>query len=533
MLLSLYFSEPHFRITFQEIAVLYTSLLYTAAQVRELDRLAISGLPDVAESGIPGIQLMKRAGKSVFDTVLECWPKPERLTVYCGTGNNGGDGYIIAAFAQQRNIPVTVIQVGNHSKLRGDARRAGKFAREQSVEMRIFDVTVMPEEGLIIDALLGTGLSGDVRAPFKQAIEQINASGLPVIAVDIPSGLNSDTGNICSVCVNAEITVSFIGLKRGLFTACGSEVSGEVFFDDLDVAPEIYEQVDDEVHKLDLDELLHGLPERHRNSHKGDYGHVLIIGGDHGTGGAVLMAAESAAHCGAGLVSVATQAEHIPALLARRPEVMAHTVAHHHALLPLLEKATVIVIGPGLGQTPWSEQLLYHALQHAQQHKVPLVLDADALNLLAEGRVVSAVPTNAILTPHPGEAAKLLQTTTQLVQQDRFAAVQALQEKYRATVVLKGAGTLIAAEGQIALCPYGNPGMSSGGMGDVLSGVLGALLAQHLTPQQAAALGVCLHSHAADCAAEEKGERGLLATDLIPLLQQRINFACRAHSECE
>jgi NAD(P)H-hydrate epimerase len=502
--------------------------LYTAAQVRELDRLAIAGLPDVAESGIPGIQLMKRAAKSVFDTVLECWPNPERLTVYCGTGNNGGDGYLVAALAKLRNIPVCVIQVGDHSQLKGDAKRACKFAREQSVEMRAFDANDIPEEGLIIDGLLGTGLNGDVRAPFKPAIEQINASDLPVIAVDIPSGLNSDTGNVCGVCVNAELTVSFIGLKRGLFTANGPEVCGEVFFDDLDVAPEIYEQLHDEVHKLDLDALLQGLPERHRNSHKGNYGHVLVIGGNHGYGGAVLMAAESATRCGAGLVSVATQAEHITAILARRPEIMAHAVAHHHALLPLLEKATAIVIGPGLGQTPWSEQMLYHTVEYARQHEIPLVMDADALNMLAAGRVVSAVPANTILTPHPGEAAKLLQASTQAVQEDRFAAVQALQEKYRATVVLKGAGTLVAADGQIALCPYGNPGMSSGGMGDVLSGVLGALLAQHLAPQQAAALGVCLHSHAADCAAGQHGERGLLATDLVPFLQPLINATCGA-----
>jgi len=506
------------------------SLLYTGEQVRELDKRAIAGLPDVGEASIPGIQLMKRAGKSVFDTVLECWPHPEQITVYCGSGNNGGDGYIVAALAKLRQIPVTVIQVGDHRALKGDAKLAHDFACAQSVEMIAFDKTStsVPEHGVIVDALLGIGLHGEVRVPFNQAIEQINHSELPVIAVDVPSGLNSDTGHVHNICVKADLTVSFIGLKRGLFTALGPEHSGEIFFDDLEVAPEIYETLHDEVKKLDLDELLDLLPARSRHAHKGDFGHVLIIGGDHGYGGAVVMAAESAARCGAGLVSVATHAEHIPVLLARRPEVMAHAVENYHALLPLLQKATVIVIGPGLGMTPWSEQLLYHAVHYviqeqAKENKIPLIMDADALNMLAEGRVVTKLPAQVILTPHPGEASRLLQTHTQTIQQDRFTAIKQLQEKYRATIVLKGVGTLVASGQKISLCSYGNPGMATGGMGDVLSGVLGALLAQHLSPQDAAELAVCLHGAAADQLVETGGERGLLATDLIPVIHQLIN----------
>lgn len=509
------------------------SLLYTAAQVRELDKLAIAGFPDKGEAGIPGIQLMKRAGKSLFDTLLECWPQPEHITVYCGTGNNGGDGYIVAALAKLRQIPVQVIQVGDHRSLKGDAKLAYDFAGAQSVEMLTFEKAKTPEQGVIVDALLGTGFSGALRTPFDQAIGQINQSKLPVIAVDIPSGLNSDTGVVSDYCVKADLTVSFIGLKRGSFTACGPEQCGEIFFDDLDVPAGIYEAIQNEVNKLELGALLALLPKRNRNAHKGDFGHVLIIGGDHGYGGAVLMAAESAARCGAGLVSVATHVEHIAALLARRPEVMAHAVENHHALLPLLEKSSVIVIGPGLGMTPWSEQLLYHAVHYviqeqAKENHIPLVMDADALNMLAEGRVIKDLPEQVILTPHPGEAARLLATNTQQIQQDRFAAAKQLQEKYRATVILKGAGTVIASSEKISLCAHGNPGMASGGMGDVLSGICGALLAQHLSAQQAAELGVCLHGHAADILTEEHamngtGERGLLATDLIPVIHQLIN----------
>jgi hydroxyethylthiazole kinase-like uncharacterized protein yjeF len=507
--------------------VLYTSSLYTAAQVRELDRRAIAGLPGRGAAGIAGIQLMKRAGKSVFDTLLECWPQPGHITVYCGAGNNGGDGYIVAALAKLRQLPVCVIQVGDHAALQGDAKLAYEFACAQAVEMIAFDKTQTraPEhEGVIVDALLGTGLTGELRSPFRDAIAQINHSRLPVIAVDVPSGLNSDTGAVLenSPCVKADLTVCFIGLKRGLFTADGPEQSGEVFFDDLDVPVEIYEAVHNEVKKLDLDDVLDLLPERSRVAHKGSFGHVLVIGGDRGYGGAVLMAAESALRCGAGLVSVATQAEHIPALLARRPELMVHAVENHHALLPLLQKASVIVVGPGLGTGPWSEQLFYHALQHARKNNIPLVMDADALNMLAEGRVAGDLPAQTILTPHPGEAARLLVTDTKCIQQDRFAAAKKLQKKFRATIVLKGAGTLVATP-ELSLCPYGNPGMASGGMGDVLSGVLGALLAQHLLPAQAAELAVCLHACAADSQAGTGGERGLLATDLIPVIHQLIN----------
>lgn len=509
----------------------HSSLLYMADQVRQLDKLAIAGLPDMGEAGVPGIQLMKRAGKSVVATLLECWPEPEQITVYCGSGNNGGDGYIVAALAKLRHIPVAVIQVGDHRKLQGDARLAYEFACAQSVEMLAFDKTAshMPQQGVVVDALLGIGFAGNVRAPFADAMAQINRSNLPVIAVDVPSGLDSDTGVAAHGCVKADLTVSFIGLKRGLFTGDGPEYSGEIFFDDLDVAPEMYASIDAEVKKLDLDELRDVLlAPRPRFAHKGYYGHVLIIGGDYGCGGAVLMAAEAAARCGAGLVSVATHSEHVPALLARCPEVMAQGVANHHELLPLLQKASVIVIGPGLGNTGWAEQLLYHSVQHAIANNTPLVMDADALNMLAARRVIQTLPTQTLLTPHPGEAGRLLSTDARQVQQNRFAAVKNIQQKYAATVVLKGAGTLVTSPElslcpNLSLCPYGNPAMASGGMGDVLSGVLGALLAQHLSLQQAAELAVCLHGKAADILADQHGERGLLATDLIAVIHQLIN----------
>ena len=499
-----------------------TTYLYTAAQVRELDRLAI------AKQGIPGIQLMKRAGRAVLETLLECWPQPPQLTVYCGSGNNGGDGYMVAALAQQQRIPVTVVQLCDGQSLEGDARRAFEFACQQSVSMKPFSADSPPTEGIVVDALLGTGYKGKLRVPYDQAIRQINSCALPVVAVDVPSGLDSDTGQAANDCVVADLTVSFIGLKCGLYTAQGPSHSGEVFFDDLGVTGTIYREVPAAARQLELESLLAALPPRPRHAHKGDFGHVVVIGGESGLGGAVMMAAESAARCGAGLVSVATRREHIAPLLARRPEIMAHAVDNPHQLLPLLQRATVLVIGPGLGRSPWSEMVLYHASQSASQRHLPLVMDADALNLLAEGVVVRQLPSALLLTPHPGEAARLLGTDVANIQADRFAAVSQLQKRYKATVILKGVGSLVASDGpdadpQPGLCAQGNPGMASGGMGDVLSGVTGALLAQGLTLQQAAELAVCLHGTAADILAAAEGERGLLATDLVAVMRRLLN----------
>jgi len=497
--------------------------LYTAEQVRELDRLAIE------EHGIPGIQLMKRAGRSVLETLLECWPEvdkdQEAITVFCGGGNNGGDGYIVAALAKEQNIPVTVVQLVPEEKLKGDARRAYDYAQAAGVTITPYTKELPLPSSVVVDALLGTGFKGELREPFAEVIDWINASGLPVVSVDVPSGLCCDTGAVQQTAVEVDLTVSFIGLKRGVFTGQGPAYSGEVFFDDLEVPADIYEALEgDAVEKLSLETLLAEVPPRAMTDHKGKFGHVLVIGGAKGFGGAALMAAESAARSGAGLVSLATELEsHVTAVLARLPEVMAAQVTNHHELEPLLERASVLVIGPGLGQSPWSEQMIYHAISHAQRENKPVVLDADGLNILSEGRVLSELPEQLLLTPHPGEAGRLLGSDSQWVQQNRFQAVEQLAEKYRASVILKGSGTLVASDAGLSLCPYGNPGMATGGMGDVLSGVLGGLWAQGLGASLVAELGVALHAYAADCVAEEYGERGMLPTDLLSWIQELLN----------
>ena len=491
--------------------------LYSASQVRELDRIAIE------ERGIPGIVLMKRAARATLEALLERWPGSQCISVYCGAGNNGGDGYIVAALARQQGIAVEVIQVASPEKLTGDARRAFEFARQEQVVFTPCETASTPASGVIVDAMLGTGATGTVRDGFVSAIRAINASGLPVVAVDIPSGLCSDTGTILGHCVEADLTVSFIGLKRGLLTGRGPAFTGELLFDDLDVPDDIYGEVTADATVLDWPHLASMLAPRPADAHKGLFGHVMVIGGELGYGGAVVMAAEAALCAGAGLGSVATRPEHVPAVLARCPEVMAVGVTSGQSLEPWLARPTVLVIGPGLGRTPWSEQML----QKAVASGLPMVVDADALNILSEGRVaVNADSSKWLLTPHPGEAARLLGIESAAVQKDRFAALAALQKKYAGTVLLKGVGTLIASGPDtpgISLCPYGNPGMATGGMGDVLSGVLGALLAQGLSLTQAAHLGACVHALAADDAAEHLGQFGLRATDLFAPLRARLN----------
>jgi NAD(P)H-hydrate epimerase len=347
--------------------------------------------------------------------------------------------------------------------------------------------------------------------------------------MDIPTGVNPDTGAVISEAISAEATISFIGQKQGLFTGAGRVHSGERYFSDLDVEDEWVHLVNPMTRIIDCETALAALPERAVDAHKGDCGHVLVVGGDvgvgYGYGGAPIMSAEMALRTGAGLVSVATRAEFVTAALSRQPEMMVAAIDNGQALLPLLERASGVVIGPGLGQSSWSEQLLYQALQVADK---PMVIDADALHLLGQDRF-SALPTvdleqrQWILTPHPGEAASLLGVSIEDIQRDRFTSAKQIQKQYGGAVILKGAGTVvITSNGDQWLCDAGSAAMASGGMGDVLSGLLGSLLVQGVALDHVAILGANLHSTAADMAVEKTGMRGLLATDLIPYVQDLL-----------
>lgn len=496
--------------------------LYKAKSVRELDRLAIQQL------AIPGIVLMKRAGRAAFDELLDAWGAPSLITVFCGSGNNAGDGYIVAALAAEKGIAARVVELAEKEKLSADAALARDYSASAGVSFAAFSADIDLCEGVVVDALLGTGFqpSGDnpMRRPYEEAINGINSAALPILAIDLPSGLCSDTGSAADTAVSADICVTFIAAKQGMFSGRGPALCGEIIYHSLDIDEQLFQEQPCSSALMNLDELLELYPHRDADAYKNQFGHAMVIGGDHGYGGAGLMAAESALRTGAGLVSVATRPEHVAAILARQPEIMASGIISGQELEPLLDKPTVLVIGPGLGRSPWSEQLL----QKAVASGLPMVVDADALNIIAEGRVVP-VPDGRrwVMTPHPAEAARLLNISVAEVQADRFSAVRALQEKFNAVVLLKGAGTLIAsADSQlISVCPYGNPGMATAGMGDMLSGIIGSLLAQGLEPSQAAQLGCCLHSAAADMAVEERGARGLAATDISVFLTAILNGA--------
>ena len=490
--------------------------LYTAKSVRQLDALALKA------QDIPSITLMKRAGRAAFNELLAEWGTPEHVTVFCGAGNNAGDGYIVAALAADKGIPVRVVELSAIEKLSADAATAREFCLKAGAQLDAFEAGLDVQEGVIVDALLGIGFSGPMRAQYGEAIAAINAAALPVLALDLPSGLCADTGSAADVAVKADITMTFVAAKQGMFTGRGPALCGEIIYHSLDINEEIFEHLSPDAKLMDLDDLMDNFPDREIDAYKNQFGHVMVIGGDNGFGGAAMMAAESALRTGSGLVSVATRPIHVAALLARQPEIMVSGVISGQELEPLLDRPTVLVVGPGLGRSPWSEQLL----QKAVATGVPMVMDADALNILAEGRVIAQPDGRQwVMTPHPAEAARLLGISVAEVQADRFSAVRRLQEKFNATIVLKGVGTLIASadEAEIAVCPYGNPGMASGGMGDVLSGIIGALLAQGLTPSIAAQLGCCLHSAAADMATQEQGVRGFVASDIAPFLRKLLN----------
>lgn len=486
--------------------------LYSAVQVRELDAMLMA-------AGTSGFELMQRAAHASWRALRRRWPHADEITVLAGRGNNAGDGYLIAALAQRAGRRVHVVAVGDPTQLQGDAALALAAAKAVGVMVSPW-VTGAELRGVLVDALLGTGISGEVREPYASVIKAMNSCAMPILAVDLPSGLCADTGRLLGDAVRADVTVTFIGLKIGLLTGQGPDRTGALVFDDLQADAAEGEQVRPSAQRLSEGNLPRLAP-RSPTAHKGSFGQVLVIGGDLGTGGAALLSAEAALRCGAGMVTLATRPEHVTAALVRRPEIMCSGVESTYALTALTQRADVLVIGPGLGQAPWGRSLL----SLAPQCDVPQVWDADALNMLAEGAV--ELPERCLLTPHPGEAARLLDISAADVQGDRPAAARALASRFGCTVLLKGAGTLIAdSDGRLALCDRGHPAMASAGLGDVLAGVAGALLAQGLAPFDAACLATWLHAAAGERIG--KGGRGLTAADLIPTIRQLLE----EHSPC-
>jgi hydroxyethylthiazole kinase-like uncharacterized protein yjeF len=482
--------------------------LYQVEQIRLCEQLATTGL------GLSENELMERAGQAAFASVIKLFPHSKNLVIFCGAGNNAGDGYVLARLAREQGYGVIINQYKTAEHLPSAARCAALGALAAGVSCRSLNAPIDNNIDLIIDALLGIGVQGPVKEPIAAAIKQINDSQIPVLALDIPSGLNANTGVAVGICVRADVTITFIAPKLGLYTADGSDYCGQVVSNSL--------QLDNCLATLSSAAYLLAeqrdaiLPKRSKNSHKGEFGHVLIIGGGRGMPGSVYLAAKAALRVGAGLVTIATRPEHAGQVLPSLPEAMIYGVDQAEELTPLIARANICIVGPGLGVDEWAVALYRKALSS----QLPLIIDASGLHLLAADHKYHG---NWVLTPHPGEAAKLLNCSTTEVQKDRYQAILSLQSQYGGHIILKGAGSLICTDiREIYLCSAGNPGMASAGMGDTLNGVIAGLFAQGLSLAEAAKQGVWVHAKAGDAAAFS-GERGLLASDLMPYFRKQVN----------
>ncbi len=489
--------------------------LYTAAQVRAQDAWAI------AQAGIPGYVLMQRAAAAAYAELQRAWPQARALLVLAGPGNNGGDALELARLARQDGKQVDCVLVADPARLRGEARQAYLACTaggQVLLTPEQLDSGRLGQADVIVDGLLGTGLTRPVAAEFARLIDAVRHSARPVLALDLPSGIHADTGAVMGAAIQADLSVSFIGRKQGLYTGAALDHIGRRVFADLQVPAQVYAQTPARVQQLPLAVPARALPRRSADSHKGRFGHVLAIGGAPGFSGAIALCGQAALRAGAGLVSVLTHPDSRIEVSLATPELMVRGLdtATDPQWQALFGRASVLALGPGLGQGAWAEALLASCLDST----LPLVLDADGLNALG---AIRELPPGAIMTPHPGEAARLLGCDTGQIQADRYAAARELAARSGAVTVLKGAGSIVAQpDGSCWVCAAGNPGMAVGGMGDVLTGLIAGLRAQGCAARDAACLGVLVHALAGDRAAQQ-GQRGLLPSDLLPLIRPLVN----------
>ncbi|WP_198676539.1 NAD(P)H-hydrate dehydratase [Aliidiomarina soli] len=489
--------------------------LYRPEQVRETEGRA-------AElAGLSMWQLMDRAGRAVFECLHAEYPVPQRVLVLCGSGNNGGDGYVVAKLASLAGYSVRVCAV--KAPTTADSQRAQQEWHQQGGQTESLSDWQDVEADVVIDALLGTGLTSDVRGEIAEVIDALNESGIPVLAVDVPSGLNADSGRVLGCAVTATHTITMVAAKRGMFTGQAGDYCGKHWFADLGILREFRALNEASVWRLDASQLQHAFSKRPWNSHKGMFGHVLVIGGSDGMAGAARLTGLAALRAGAGKVSVICQPGQ-QSLVGLQPELMVRGLdAGDQAADELLAEADVIAVGPGLGQGSWGQAWW----QKVADYDAPMVVDADALNWLAKS---ANRREDWVLTPHPGEAARLLQCSGSEVEADRWLAATRLEEQFGGIVVLKGAGSIVHGQEYTAVNTTGNPGLASAGMGDTLTGIIAALLAplfshsMQLRQNLAETVGyaVLLHGSAADEAAQA-APRGMLASDLMDAIRKQVN----------
>lgn len=483
--------------------------IFTAKQVRDNEAKAAEN------SHCELFMLMQRAGKAVFDE----WQKfnAKHTLVIVGNGNNAGDAYITANLIKQLGHNVVVCAVNLDKKLKGDAAKAQQLWLQSGKNTVPYSADLIEQSDLVIDAMLGTGITSNVREAFATVINDVNNSDKPVLSIDVPSGIDADLGKVLGKAIQATKTVTFIGIKQGLTTASGKQHCGDLIFNDLCVGNAFINIATPSGTLVNINSF-ENLEKRGINSHKGSHGKLLCVGGNEGTAGAIRLASEAALRTGAGMVRVYTHSNAIMPVSIGRPELMVTS----DNLSEALEWASCVAIGPGLGQDEWAQETFSDVIKHCINSEKPLIIDADALNLLAMQSIKYKL-LRCVLTPHPGEAARLLNKTTEEIEADRFSHARFCAQQYSATCVLKGAGTLIDDGQYLWVCEEGNPALAVGGSGDVLTGIIGGLLAQGLTSCEAARYGVTLHAKAADILTEQYGERGMLPSDLFSVVRQLIN----------
>ncbi|MBT1449972.1 NAD(P)H-hydrate dehydratase [Glaciecola sp. XM2] len=488
-----------------------TQKLYRADQVRNNEKRAAEVM------GIDMYALMQRAGDAVFKQAMLLLPNSDHYLVLVGIGHNAGDGYIAAVSAANAGKNVKLCAIEPDREVTGDVARARQAWLDIGGKVEHFSEKLLLKADIVIDALLGTGINGTVRNEFADVIDMLNASITPVISVDVPSGLCADTGESLGRCVQADVTVTFIGIKMGLTTGAGKQSCGTLVFEDLGVGKTFASIARSDATALDI-KHFRGLAPRPVNSHKGNHGRLLCIGGNKGMSGAIRLTSEAALRSGAGMVKVFAHQDSIVQICGGRPELMVISTGLQEAL----EWATCVVIGPGLGTDQWAKEIFDTVMDYCQHHPKPIVFDADALNLKAVNTSFVAL-SDCIITPHSGEAARLLNVAIEDVESNRFNYARQCAQRYDATCVLKGAGSIVDNQKHSWVCRHGNPGMATAGMGDVLAGILGALVAQGLNTDMACQFGVSLHAKAGDLVAQQYGQRGLLASDLFETVRVLIN----------
>lgn len=502
-------------------------LVVTAEQMRELDRLTIQ------KYGVPSLTLMERAGEGITQAILEKFGKAAKrgVLIVCGKGNNGGDGFVVARLLKKKRIPCEVALLARQIELSPEAAHNLKLflkLKGKVIEIAADRLSLLQQaisrKGLLIDAILGTGMKNDVRGLFAEAINLMNASGLPIVAVDIPSGLDTDRGNPLGVSIRAEMTVALGYAKLGQVTYPGLDYVGDLVVADIGIDGRAFEDVAPKTELLVAEQVARLVPRREADTHKGTYGHLVVMAGSRGKTGAAILACRAAMRAGAGLVTLAAPRGLNNIFASSLVEVMTEPLKDNgrdeiEALndddwRALLERKGALLFGPGIGVTDTTRNTLRWLLRNLD---LPWVIDADGLNNLAlELDRLRHAKTAPVLTPHPGEMARLLGTSNATVNQNRVEVARDFALKHRCHIVLKGARTVIAsADGKVFINPTGNSGMASGGMGDVLAGLLAALLGQGLSPEDAMKLGVYLHGFVGDRVAAARGQIGLIASDIV------------------